>query len=78
MCFDVLRFAVRRESHHLVLTGVHSETGEVGEGRVEQPERMWKPQLVDDLELVTAANANRRRRPFANAIHRHDRRLLER
>ena len=36
----VLRLAVGREAHHLVLAGVHLESGVVGERRVEQAERM--------------------------------------
>ena len=50
--------SVRRQSHHLVFTGVHLEAGVVGERRVEQSERVWPVNLVENLEVVAAADAN--------------------
>ncbi len=75
---DVLRLAVRRESHHLVFARVHLEAREVGERRVQQAERMRELQLVDDLERIALADADRRCRPLADAVHGDDRGLLER
>ena len=75
---DVLRLAVRRQAHHLVLAGVHPEAGEVGERRIQQAERVRKAQLLEHLDRIAAADADRRGRPLADAVHRHDRRLLER
>ena len=40
------RLAVGREPHHLVLAGVDLEAGVIGEGRVEQAERMRKVDLL--------------------------------
>src|SRR5205814_8134953 len=53
----VLRLAVRREAHHFVLAGVHAESGEVGERRVQQAEGMREAQLANQLELADAAGA---------------------
>ena len=74
---DVLRLAVRREAHHLVLARVHPEAGEVGEGRVQQAERVRKAQFPQQLDVAAAPDADRRGRPLADAVHRDDGRLLE-
>ena len=39
---------------------------------------MREPQLAQQFESVAAADADRRRRPLADAVHRDDRGLLER
>ena len=78
MVLHVLRLAVRRESHQLVFAGVHLEAGEVGERGIQQSERVREPQLAEDVELVAAADADRRGGPFADAVDRQHRRLLER
>ena len=74
---DVFRLAVRCEAHHLVLARIHLEAGEVSESRVQQPERVWKAKLSQQLNLIPAPGANRRGRPLADAVHGHDRGLFE-
>ena len=44
---DVLRFAVRRESHHLVLAAVDFESGVVSERAVEQAHTVWIAKLLE-------------------------------
>ena len=78
MSVGVLRLAVGREAHELVLAGVDLEAGEVGERRVEQAERVREADLADQLELVALADAERGRRPLADAVDGEDGRLLER
>ena len=75
---DVARLAVRREPHHLVLARVHLEAGVVGERRVEHAERVRVVQLGEQLEVLAAPDAVRRRRPLADAVHREHGGLLER
>ena len=43
----VFRLAVGREPHHLVLAGIDLEAGVVGEGGIEQPERMREVDLLE-------------------------------
>ena len=45
---------VGREAHQLVLAGIHLEAAVVGEGRIQQPERVRKADLVRELEAVAA------------------------
>jgi hypothetical protein len=72
------RLAVGRKPHHLVLAGVDLEPRVVGEGRVEQPERMREVDLLVHLEPVAPADGRGGRRPLADAVHRQDHGLLER
>ena len=74
---DVLRLAIRRQAHHLVFAGVDPETGEVGERRIQQAQRVREAQLVQDLQIVAAAHSNRAGRPLADAVNRDHRGLLE-
>ena len=53
----VLRLAIGREPHHLVFAGVHLEAGVIGEGGVQQAERVREMNLLDDLEVVAVADA---------------------
>jgi hypothetical protein len=71
------RLAVGREPHQLVLAGVDLEAGEVGEGRVEEPERVRELDLLEDLQPLALADADRRRRPLADAVEGEHRRLGE-
>ena len=73
----VFRLAVGREPHHLVFAGVDLEAQVVGEGRVEQAERMREMDLAVDVDRIAVAQAGRGRRPFADAVHGEDRRGLE-
>ena len=78
MSADVLRLAVGREAHQLVLAAVHLEAAEVRERRVEEADRVREPELREHVESVAAAEADRGRRPLPHAVHREDGRLLER
>ena len=75
---DVSRLAVGSEPHDLVFAGIHREAGEIGESRVEQPERVRKPHLPQDLERVAASHADGRRCPFPDPVDGDDRRVFER
>ena len=75
---DVLRLAIWREPHDLVFAGIDSEACEVGERRIEKAQRVRKTQLAQHLDVRPTPYADRRGRPFANAVHRDDRGLLER
>jgi hypothetical protein len=70
--------AVGGEAHDLVLARVDLEAGVVGEGRVEQPERVREVQLPGDLQAGAAADADARRAPLADPVRGQDGRLLER
>ena len=69
--------AVGREAHQLVLARVHPETGEVGEGRVEEPQGVREGDLAEELELVPLAHADGGGRPLAHAVEGQHGRLLE-
>ncbi len=74
----VLRLAVGRQAHDLVLARVDLEAGVVGEGGVEQPEGIRPMELLVQLDIVASAHAERGRGPLAHPVHGEDRRLLER
>ena len=75
---EVLRLPIRSEPHHLVLAGVDLEAGVIGEGRVEQAERVGPPQFAQELELAASADADGGRRPLTNAVHGQNCSLFER
>ena len=70
--------AVGREAHQLVFAAVDLEAAVVGERGIEQPERVRKLQLLRQLDLVAAPDAQRRRAPLADAVERQDGRFVER
>ena len=75
---DVARLAVRRQPHQLVFARVDAKPAVVGERRIQQAERVREPQFVRQREAIALAVAVGRRRPFADAVERQDRGLLER
>src|SRR5205085_10633014 len=72
------RPAIRRQAHELVFAVVHLEAAIVGERGVEQSQRVRKIDAVRELDLVSFADAERRRAPFADAVEREDGGLVER
>ena len=71
------RRAVRREPHDLVLAGIHLEPRVIRKRRVQQAERVRKVDLATHFQRVAAPRRERRRGPFAHAVHRQNRRLVE-
>ena len=66
----ILRLAVGREAHHLVLAGIDLEAGVVGEGRVEQARASAGSGSPCSISrLLPLPIADRRRRPLADAVH---------
>ena len=65
----VLRLAVGRQAHHLVFAGIDLEAGVIGEGRIEQAERMREVDLLQRSRACCPGPARatsspiRRRRP---------------
>ena len=74
---DVLGLAIRRHAHDLVFALVHFESEERRERAVKQTERMRKLKMMRELDLVAGADAEGRRAPFADAVERQNRRVLE-
>src|SRR5262249_33324098 len=70
--------AVRREPHKLVLAGIDLKAGVICESGIQQPERVREVQLLEDVQLLTAADCCRRSTPLADAVHREHRRLGKR
>src|ERR1700730_11639986 len=70
--------AIRRQSHNLVLAGIHLEAGVVGEGRVKQAKRVREMDFLAHLDAVISANPDARGGPLSNTVHCEDQRLLER
>src|SRR5262249_8510571 len=73
----VPRLPVGREPHDLVLAGVDLEPRVVGEGRIEQPERMGKVNLAYYLDVLVHAQRERRRGPLSHTVHRENRGAVE-
>ena len=73
----VLGYAIRRESHHLVLARVDLEAGIIGERGIEQADGVRPVELLDDLDIVALSQADGCRRPLPDAIDGKYRRGLE-
>ena len=71
------RPAIRRKAHDLVLAGIDLEPGVIGEGGIEQAERMRKLDLAIERDGPAASHARRCRRPLADPVHGQDRRFRE-
>src|SRR6266571_8426467 len=71
----VFRFSIGRETHDLVLTGVHLEARVVGERGVQQTERVWPPKLAVQRDVGVVPYPEGRGCPLANAVDREDRSL---
>ena len=74
----VFRDAIGGEPHDLVLPRIDLEAVVICERRIEQAEAVGKVDFLLDLELVAVADARRRGRPLADAVHRKNRRSLKR
>src|SRR5437879_5619913 len=68
--FGVDGCAVWRKPHQLVLAAVDLEAAMVREGRVEEPERMRKLEMLSHFELVAASDAPSCRGPLADPVER--------
>ena len=75
---DVNRLAVGGQSHHLVLTAVDPKSRVVGEGRVQESQRVGKPNLSADRHLVFPAVPHGSRGPLSHSIHRDNGGLFKR
>ncbi len=71
------RPAIGGQPHQLVLAAVDLEAAVVGEGRVEQAERVGELDVIEQADAVPLANADRRRAPLAHPVEGDDRRLVE-
>src|SRR5207237_1236577 len=69
----IFGLAVRRQAHDLVLARVHFESGEIGECRVQQAERVWPVQFPEELEIIAATDPPCRGGPLTNAVYRENR-----
>ena len=74
---DVTRLAIRREAHHFVFAGVDLEAGVIGEGGIEQSERMGKVDLPLRGQPVVFAQPDRSGRPLADSVQTEHRGALE-
>ena len=72
------RLALRRDAHDAELVVLALEAEEVGDGRLQQAEAVRHLRHAEDLDLVAAADAERRRRDLAPPVHLEDRRALVR
>ena len=75
---DEAGLAVGGEAHQLVLARVHPEAAVVGEGRVEEAERVREVELADHLDLVAPAHADAGGGPLADPVEGEDRGAVER
>ncbi len=74
---EVARLAVRREAHHLALVAVVRKAEPLGDGGVEDPERVRVEHALEHLVAVAVALGEHRRGEVAEAVDREDRRVLE-
>src|SRR4051812_4567715 len=74
---DVLWLTVGREAHDLVFARVDLEAGEVGEGRIEESERVGPAELMGKVDAISFARSVCGGRPLADAVHGENCRALE-
>ena len=72
------RLAVGGQAHQLVLAAVDPEAAIIGQGRVEQAERVGEAKLVRQVDRRPAAHPEAGGGPLADAVHGEDRGLVER
>jgi hypothetical protein len=72
------RFAVRRQTHHLVFVAVLREAEQLRERRVEQAKRMREADAAADVDPTSPPHAPHDAAEVAKAIDGDDRRLVER
>src|SRR5262249_61062226 len=65
---DVLGLAVGSKAHHLVLARVHLEAEMIGQRGIEKPERMGEMQLLENLQMIAAAETGGRRGPLPQPL----------
>ena len=63
---------IRGQAHQLVLARVDFEPAEIGEGRIQQSQRVWESKLVGQADSVAATVTIGCRCPFANAVQGED------
>ena len=73
----VHRFPVGRQPHELVFARVDFEAREIGERRIEQPERVGEAHLLEDGEFVVRAVADGAGGPLADTVDGEDGGALE-
>ena len=69
--------AVGGQAHELVLAAVDLEPAVVGEGRVEEPQRVRELQVLPQVERVAPPDAPGRRRPLTDAVQGEHGRFVE-
>ena len=69
--------SVRGQPHELVFAGVDPEPRVVGEGGVEEPQRVRKSQLVCQLDPIRVPDSVAGRGPLSDAVQCQDRGVLE-
>ena len=69
--------AVRSQTHEFVLSGIHPESGEVGEGGVKQPDGVGEVHVVEDLDLIPGSFPDRTGGPFAHPVQGENGRALK-
>ena len=70
--------AVRSQPHEFILSGVDAESGEIGERRIQQPDRVRECQLLQQPDLIPAALPDGGGGPFADPVHCENRSTLKR
>src|SRR3977135_2246990 len=75
---DVLGLAIRCQAHDLVFTGIDLESGVISESGIDQTERIGPAHLPKKLYVRPVAQSVGRGGPFADAVNREYRRLVER
>ncbi len=78
--YDVLInwLTVRGKPHNFVLPGVDLKSRVIGEGRIEQPERMGEMELGLNLNLIVPADTVACRRPLSHPVYCQKRSFLVR
>jgi hypothetical protein len=70
-------FPVRGQPHELVFPGIHLESGEIGERRIEEPQGMRKSDALKDFKVVAIGPRDGQCIPFAHPVHGDDGGVLE-
>ena len=71
------RFAIGRKAHDLIFAAIDPKSSVIGEGGIQQADRVREIDLFNGFKLAPASDGDRCRRPFPDPIKRQDDRFVK-